>query len=140
VDSHLWEHVSTRRGVEKNTDLHQSSQPQRLYRRVDMATDPIDCQLGCASCEKISTVVILKEQKRTTDETWADFLTRSNVLNNKNSPSIDFREDPWANAPLVTPRHGVANDLAKQGDPRQIRDSLMQYLYPAPTVTGTAQW
>ena len=109
-------------------DLHQFppvAQPpsESLYRPINLATDSIDCQLGCAIYEEFKTVVILKEQMRVTDSTWRDLLDHLrhghmkehhiNILRkliiNHPEAAVDFTDDPWKNASLVTPRHAVRN-------------------------------
>ena len=74
--------------------------------------------------EQFETVVILREQYRVTDPVWKGFLThlqkgevtdedvamlKELVLDHPKCPYVDFTEDPWNEASLVTPQHGVRN-------------------------------
>lgn len=108
-------------------DLHQFppvavSISEALYRPINMTSDPIERQLGRKIYEEFKTVVILKEQKRVTDDVWKDFLDhlrrgqvqehhiqmlKSLVIGNPQSVPVDFHSQPWSDAPLVTPRHAV---------------------------------
>lgn len=108
-------------------DLHQfppvaTSISEALYRPINMISDSVECQLGRKIYEEFRTVVILKEQKRVTDEVWKDFLDhlrcgqvqehhikmlKKLVIGNPDSGDVDFHAEPWRSAPLVTPRHAV---------------------------------
>lgn len=78
--------------------------------------------LGRALFEQFETVVELREQIRVTDATWQSILDRLRegacnasdlgeirklLLIDDSYPRPDFMVDPWADAVLVTPRHGV---------------------------------
>jgi len=59
-------------------DLHQfppvaCGKREALYYPISMK-DPVDAQIGWHIYEEFTTVVILKEQMRVTDQTWRDFL------------------------------------------------------------------
>ena len=109
-------------------DLHQFppvavEASEFLYRPTDIARDQMDTQIGRAIYEEFNTVVILKEQMRVTDPIWRDLLVhlrhgcvkpqhiqilRKLILNNlPPEHRVDFNEEPWASAALVTPRHAV---------------------------------
>lgn len=101
-----------------------------LYHPTNLARDSLDAQLGRSIYEEFTTVVVLREQVRVTDGVWRDFLShlrvgrvqeqhlqmlRTLVITNPSCPKTDFTVDPWNNAFLVTPRHGVRrlwNDAA----------------------------
>ncbi|KAH9960376.1 hypothetical protein BGW80DRAFT_1147660, partial [Lactifluus volemus] len=108
-------------------DLHQfppvtRSLREPLYMQLDIARDSNSCKSGRALYEAFNTVVILKEQKRITDPVWHKMLTnlrkgeiqeadvemlRGLVIGRSTSVEHSAVVDPWKNAPLVTPRHGV---------------------------------
>ena len=108
-------------------DLHQFppvAKPLResLYRPTDMAKDPIDCQIGRAIYEEFDTVVVLKEQKRITDPVWLNLLRnlrkgrveqnditvlKNLIIGSSQETNDNYNEDPWKEAPLVTPRVAV---------------------------------
>ena len=86
---------------------------------MNLAKDSEDAKIGCCIYEEFSTVVTLREQMHVTDQRWRDFLVRLGYgrvqhddltmlrsLLLQHSP-IDFSSAPWANASLITPRHGV---------------------------------
>ena len=105
-------------------DLHQfppvaCAKSEALYHPVNLAKDSDDSKIGRRIYEEFSTVVILREQMRVTDQRWRDFLIRLRygrvqrgdltVLRSlllQNSP-IDFSTPPWSDASLITPRHAV---------------------------------
>jgi len=105
-------------------DLHQfppvaCAKSEALYHPVNLAKDSDDAKIGRRIYEEFSTVVTLREQMRVTDQEWRDFLVRLRYgrvqhgdlttlrsLLLQNSP-IDFSSAPWADASLITPRHGV---------------------------------
>ena len=95
---------------------------EALYQPSNMVTDSLDSQLGRAIYEEFSTVVILREQLRVTDNVWRDLLThlrygriqerhltvlRKQLIKHPNSSPTDFSSEPWNTASLVTPRHAV---------------------------------
>ncbi|CAK5266163.1 unnamed protein product [Mycena citricolor] len=104
-------------------DFHQfppvaTSASQALYYPMDIIKDNVDTKIGRAIYEEFSTVVLLKQQMRVTDQVWLDFLRHLRVGNVKEhhmsmlrtlclSPDNNFEDDPWQDATLVTPRHGV---------------------------------
>ena len=95
-----------------------------LYYPSNPLTDSISSQVGRATYEEFSTVVILKQQRRITDPVWHDFLKhlrdgtvqdehlnmlRSLIIGRHPDLNVDFDMEPWTDAPLVTPRHAVRN-------------------------------
>ena len=93
-----------------------------LYNPACNPKNPIDSQTGRIIFEEFTTVVSLTEQMRVTDPTWQEFLQhlrysqvtqtdidmlRELVLTKKGAKPIDFTQDPWDKAALVTPRHAV---------------------------------
>jgi hypothetical protein len=81
-----------------------------------------EAQLGRTIFEEFTTVIILTEQVRVTDEVWHDFLQhlrngqvqerhikmlRTLVLSDSHCLPTDFTTEPWNDAALVTPRHAV---------------------------------
>jgi hypothetical protein len=111
-------------------DLHQFPPVARplhsaLYYPSDQVRDSIDSQLGRAIYEEFSTVVTLKEQMRVTDSVWHEFLQhlrhgrvqehhlsllRSLIVGKTPEMNVNFREEPWRSASLVTPRHAVRTE------------------------------
>ncbi|KIJ66821.1 hypothetical protein HYDPIDRAFT_64369, partial [Hydnomerulius pinastri MD-312] len=101
-------------------------------------------QLGRAIYEEFSTVVVLNEQMRVTDEVWRDFLQhlrygrvqqhhvdmlRTLTVTNSNCPKTDFSTEPWSDAALVTPRHAVRrlwNEAALQKRGQQAERVVFQ--------------
>lgn len=78
--------------------------------------------LGRSLFEQFETVVELKEQMRVTDPTWQAILDRLRegacdatdlrqirklLLSDETTERPDFMSNPWVDAVLVTPRHGV---------------------------------
>ena len=116
-------------------DLHQfppvaCARTEALYYPIDPAKDTVEMQIGRRIYEEFSTVVILKEQMRVSDESWREFLNHlrygrvearhlqmlrkmlirrraSNSLDDGSTPQIDFSTAPWSDAALITPRHAV---------------------------------
>ena len=94
-----------------------------LFYANDPERDAASSQIGRSIYEEFTTVVQLKQQCRTHDTVWLEFLrhVRKGIINNddlhmldtlilgrkgkENTP--DFTADGWRNAPLVTPRHAV---------------------------------
>jgi len=105
-------------------DLHQfppvaCAKSEALYHPVNLAKDSDDAKIGRRIYEEFSTVVVLREQMRITDQVWRDFLVRLRYgrvqhedltmlrsLLLHQSP-IDFSSPPWTDASLITPRHAV---------------------------------
>ncbi|THH14182.1 hypothetical protein EW146_g6117 [Bondarzewia mesenterica] len=113
---------------------------------------PEDC-LGHLLYEQFLTVVILREQVRVRDPVWRDFLRhlwhgqvesrhinmlKTLTLMNSDHQNIDFHQDPWNNAVLVTPRHSVRiswNDAALRNHCRKM--GVQRYVCTAEdTVRG----
>ena len=82
-------------------------------------------------------MVTLKEQKRVTDPVWLDFLRhlrfgrvreehlrllRSLVISNKGAEEVNFADNPWKSAALVTPRHAVRVQWNKAALYKQCHD------------------
>ena len=105
-------------------DLHQfppvaCPKSEALYHPVDLAKDSDDAKIGRRVYEEFSTVVILQEQMRVTDQGWRNFLVRLRYGNVRQSDltmlrglllqrsPINSSTPPWADAPLITPRHAV---------------------------------
>ncbi|PSS32096.1 hypothetical protein PHLCEN_2v2137 [Hermanssonia centrifuga] len=106
-------------------DLHQF--PPVAKGREEFLFHPIrtydddDCKLGRRIYEQFQTVVVLQEQMRVTDPVWQDLLVHLRAGNvqrehvqilkrlvlSRPSAMIDFNEEPWKRAALVTPRHAV---------------------------------
>ncbi|KIL57191.1 hypothetical protein M378DRAFT_30506, partial [Amanita muscaria Koide BX008] len=125
-DSHYPDHSFGGVNVILCGDLHQFppvAQPaaESLFRPINLASDSADCQLGRVIYEEFSAVVILREQMRVTDPVWQDFLhhlrygrvqerhmqiVQSLIISNPTA-IVDFGEDPWSSASLVTPCHAV---------------------------------
>jgi len=128
-------------------DLHQfppvaNWATEALYHPVNGADDSTEAQIGRKIYESFTTVVILKEQMRVTDPTWREFLTRLRygrvgdsdirmlqnlIIDQGDSPLIDFDAEPWCNAGLVTPRHAVRekwNEFAVRKWCRTSREQL----------------
>jgi hypothetical protein len=93
-----------------------------LYYPIDSINDSAESQLGRAIYEEFSTVVILKEQMRVTDEVWLDFLRhlryghvqphhltmlRELIIGNTKKSEVNFSIEPWKSVSLITPRHAV---------------------------------
>ena len=93
-----------------------------LYYPSDQLRDSIDSQLGHAIYEEFSTVVILKEQMWITDSVWHEFLQhlrhghiqerhlsllRSLIVGKSSEMNVNFQEEPWRSASLVTLWHAV---------------------------------
>jgi len=105
-------------------DLHQfppvaCAKSEALYHPVHLAKDSDDAKIGRCIYEEFSTVVTLREQMRVMDHGWRDFLVRLRYgrvqrgdltmlrsLLLQHSP-VDFSSPSWADASLITPRHGV---------------------------------
>ena len=105
-------------------DLHQfppvaCAKSEALYHPVVLAQDSDEAKIGRRIYEEFSTVVVLREQMRVTDQIWRSFLVRLRygnvqrsdltILRNlllQNSP-INSSSPPWADASLITPRHAV---------------------------------
>jgi len=105
-------------------DLHQfppvaCAKLEALYHPVNLTKDSDDAKIGRRIYEEFLTVVTLREQMRVTDQRWRNFLVRLRygtvqrddltmlrTLLLQQSP-IDFSSPPWADASLITPRHGV---------------------------------
>ena len=96
-----------------------------LYYPSDQVRDSIDSQLGRIIYEEFSTVVTLKEQMRVTDSVWHKFLQhlrnghvqerhlsllRSLIVGKSPQMNVDFQEEPWSSASLVTPQHAVRTE------------------------------
>lgn len=129
------------------SDLHQfppvaTEYQNSLYRPTNLARDSIECQIGRAIYEEFQTVVILKEQMRVTDPIWRDLLVhlrhgriqerhlqilRSLVLHRSQTKEpVDFKSEPWASAPLVTPRHAVRKTWNESAVRKACRESGRQ--------------
>ncbi|EIM88690.1 uncharacterized protein STEHIDRAFT_45213, partial [Stereum hirsutum FP-91666 SS1] len=95
---------------------------EALYWPCNPANQSVEAQLGRAIFEEFREAVILREQMRVTDTVWRQFLRnlrfgrvqqedldmlRRQIVSHKDCPPTDFRKEPWSNAALVTPRHGV---------------------------------
>lgn len=93
-----------------------------LYYMSNPQTDSIGSQVGRATYEEFNTVVILKEQRQITDPVWHDFLKhlqngsvqdehlnmlRTLIIGKKRDLDVDFEEESWSEASLITPRHAV---------------------------------
>jgi hypothetical protein len=110
-------------------DLHQFppvalSIKEALFHPTD-PLDPVDSVLGSQIYREFSTVVILKEQHRTTDPVWMDFLhhlrigdvqdhhmrmLQKQVIGHPDAPKVDFSQPPWNDASFVTLRHAVREE------------------------------
>jgi hypothetical protein len=108
-------------------DFHQfppvaRKQSAPLYWPCNPAKDKPEDMLGRQIYEKFTTVVRLTEQVRTTDPVWQDLLQhvrhgscrgnhlqilRDLIITSPKCPPTDFNQEPWNDAVLVTPRHGV---------------------------------
>ena len=86
---------------------------------MNLTRDSEHAKIGCRIYEEFSTVVVLREQMRVTDQEWREFLVRLRYgkvqrhdltmlrsLPPQHSP-IDFSSPPWADASLIIPRHAV---------------------------------
>ena len=124
-------------------DLHQfppvaCAKAEALYYPNNPAKDSLEMQIGRRIYEEFSTVVILKEQIRVSDEPWREFLDHlrhgrvevrhlqmlrtllvrrrpSDRYANVPPSAINFSVAPWVDASLITPRHAVRtlwNDAA----------------------------
>ena len=97
-----------------------------LFHPVNLTSQDNDSSLGRKIYEEFTTVVILREQKRTNDQQWCSFLQRlrhgcvkqedlrmlrSLIVDRSSDPKdkVDFNTEPWASAPLITSRHRVRN-------------------------------
>ncbi|KIM52121.1 hypothetical protein SCLCIDRAFT_41067, partial [Scleroderma citrinum Foug A] len=103
-----------------------------------------DSQTGCTIFEEFTTVVTLKEQMQVTDPIWQDFLQHlwvgqvqekhitmlcTLVLTNQNYVETDFCLQPWNNASLITPRHGVRriwNDTALHKHAKEMQSMVFE--------------
>lgn len=108
-------------------DFHQfppvaSAKSQALYYPTSLEYDTTESQIGWAIYEEFTTVVTLKEQMHVTDLEWLRFLQhlrfgqvevdninmlRTLIVTKDLEDGVDFAKEPWQNAALVTPRHGV---------------------------------
>lgn len=125
-------------------DLHQfppvaAEYQNSLYQPTNLAHESIECQIGHAIYEEFQTVVILKEQMRVTDPIWRDLLVhlchgriqeqhlqilRSLVLHRSQTKEpVDFKSEPWASAPLVTPQHAVCKTWNESAVRKACRES-----------------
>ncbi|KAF9482839.1 hypothetical protein BDN70DRAFT_378676 [Pholiota conissans] len=92
-----------------------------LYYPINPLRDSVLSQIGRTIYEEFSTVVNLKQQMRTTDPVWHEFLQhlrygqveekdlkmlRTLIIGNREE-TIDYSTEPWKTATLVTPRHAV---------------------------------
>ena len=103
-----------------------------------------DSQTRCTIFEEFTTMVTLKEQMWVTDPVWQDFLQHLRVgqvqekhiamlctlvLTNQNCMETDFCSQPWNNASLVTPRHGVRriwNDTALHKHAKKMQSMVFE--------------
>ena len=108
-------------------DLHQfppvaRKKTEALFYPIDLTDTHIERQIGRNIYEEFSKVVILKEQKRVSDDTWCSFLRRLRkgevqdadlamlrklIIGSPQSKPVNFQDDPWSSAPLITSRHAV---------------------------------
>lgn len=108
-------------------DLHQlppvaAAKSEALFYPANLAKDSVEAQVGCMIYEEFTTVVILREQWRTTDQPWRDFLRhlrhghvpeedvrmlRTLLITGPNNTPTDFLKAPWSDVALVMPRHAV---------------------------------
>ena len=126
------------------SDLHQfppvaTESQNSLYQPTNLARDSIECQIGCTIYEEFQTVVILKEQMQVTDTIWHDLLVHlchgriqerhiqilcSLVLHRSQTKEpVDFKSEPWASAPLVTPQHAVRKTWNESAVRKACRES-----------------
>ena len=118
-----------------------------LYYPTNPQTDSVGSQVGRATYEEFTTVVVLKEQKRVIDHTWLEFLShlRNGVIQDKDlkmlrtliigrrpENDVDFSKEPWSEAPLITPRHAVRNQWNAAAT-RKICKRLGQQLFICPS-------
>jgi hypothetical protein len=95
-----------------------------LFHPIDLRSQDSDSALGRNIYEEFTTVVILREQKQTSDPGWCSFLRRlrsgevkqndtrmlrSLIVDRDPTKKVDFNSDPWSSAPLITSRHRVRN-------------------------------
>ncbi|OCH87120.1 hypothetical protein OBBRIDRAFT_709540, partial [Obba rivulosa] len=124
-----------------------------LYQPIDLARDKGNQQLGRGIYDEFTTVVILKQQVRVTDEVWRDFLThlrygrvqehhlhmlRKLVITDASAEPTNFTTAPWKDAPLVTPRHSVRRQWNKSAVRKHCRE-IGNQLFIAPaedTIKG----
>jgi hypothetical protein len=103
---------------------------EALYAASQPGVDTQEQLVGREIYEEFSTVVILKEQMRIIDSGCKKMLSRLQygrvqkddidllhklVISNKECPPVNFEDEEWRKASLVTPRHGVRrawNDAA----------------------------
>ena len=108
-------------------DFHQfppvvSGRAAPLYYPNDIHLDKTDDIIGREIYQQFSTVVRLQRQVRVDDTVWENLLQnvrygsckeghiellRSLIITNPDSPMVNYDEEPWKSAVLVTPRHGV---------------------------------
>ncbi|KIL70017.1 hypothetical protein M378DRAFT_58263, partial [Amanita muscaria Koide BX008] len=81
------------------------SAAESLFTPLNALSDSRDRNVGRLIYEEFETVVILKEQMRVTDPVWQDLLTLHHLRHG--CAHVDFAQEPWCNASLVTPRHAV---------------------------------
>ncbi|CAK5279527.1 unnamed protein product [Mycena citricolor] len=129
-------------------DFHQfppvaSSPLQALYHPSDEARDNVDMKVGRVIYKEFTTVILLKQQMRVMDEVWRDFLRHLRVGNVQErhitmlrtlllTDKDEFNSDPWQNATLVTPRHGVRVPWNAQAARKMCRnDSKQLFVCPA---------
>ena len=102
--------------------------------------------------EQFDTVVKLRKQVRVVDQEWKDFLgrarhgsckspdlrmLRSLLITSRESQRIDFSQEPWSNAVLVTPRHAVRRQWNSLAVRRHCRlNGVTLYISKAYDVTG----
>ena len=95
-----------------------------LFQTINLVSQETDSALGRRIYEEFTTVVILREQKRTSNPGWCSFLRRlrhgqveeadvrllrSLIVDRDTNKKVDFNTDPWSSAPLITSRHRVRN-------------------------------
>ncbi|KAG1836487.1 hypothetical protein F4604DRAFT_1519928, partial [Suillus subluteus] len=108
-------------------DFHQfppvtTALTEALYYPISFTNNSTESQLGRTIFEEFTTVVILKEQVRVTDDVWCDFLHHLRygqvqehhikmmctlVVSNSDCLPTDFTIEPWNDAALVTLQHAV---------------------------------
>ncbi|THG95067.1 hypothetical protein EW026_g6512 [Hermanssonia centrifuga] len=107
-------------------DLHQfppvaQGRAEFLFHPIRSYQDSDESKLGRRLYEQFGTVVVLNEQMRVTDPVWRDLLVHlragevqqrhiqvlQDLVLHRPAAAVDFSQDPWKRASLVTPRHAV---------------------------------
>ncbi|OCH94196.1 hypothetical protein OBBRIDRAFT_810692 [Obba rivulosa] len=96
-------------------DLHQFAPVgtfahEALYKPIRVDEDTLTSQVGCKLYEQFDQVVILKEQMRRLrhgEVEKGDIQMLKGLVLGSKEAAVDFDDEPWNEACLVTPRHAI---------------------------------